>query len=275
MGNHAGDDGHGDHDLALDRFDRHVCLSGICRSLWPQARPDLGDPGLFAVHWIDRFLDRMDLALDLQLDHPDRPRRGKSRWHADGHRNRTDQMARDGVGRSRWGLSFGLHAVLTGRFGRGATMGMAFVVLPRHRAGAAGAVDQDRHQGKSTLRARYGTDVERGSEETVRHLCPCAAVPARNADRFADLLLLSIHLARLVRMDALLPRHRTQARLPDYGHLPLNLDVLRDLRLLVLRVAVRSVWTALGYPGLHRSSRHFAHRHGLLRKPNQPILGGI
>src|SRR5216117_4179439 len=29
MGDHPGNDGHGDHDLALDRFDRHVCISGV------------------------------------------------------------------------------------------------------------------------------------------------------------------------------------------------------------------------------------------------------
>src|SRR6476646_4903201 len=167
MGDHTGDDGYGDYDLALDRFNRHVCVSGVCRSLRPQARTDLGNPGIFAVHWTDRFLDWMDLAFDLQLDHSDCPRRGKSRWHADGHRNRADQMARYGVGRSRWRLSSGLHAVLTGGFSRGAIMGMAFVVLPRNRAGAACAVDQDRHQGKSALRARHCTDVERGSEEAV------------------------------------------------------------------------------------------------------------
>src|SRR5712675_2704111 len=129
MGDHPGDDGYGDHDFALDRFDRDVCVSGVRRSLWPQARADLGHSGIFAVHWIDWFLDWMDLAFDLQLDHPDCPRRGKSRWHADGHRNRTDQMARYGVGRSRWGLSFGLHAVLTGGSSRSAIMGMALVVF--------------------------------------------------------------------------------------------------------------------------------------------------
>src|SRR3954463_12667670 len=125
MGDHAGDDGHGDHNLALDRVDWNVCISSVCRSLWPQARANLGDPGIFAVHWIDRFLDWMDLAFDLQLNHPDCPRRRKSRRHADGHRNRADQMARYGVGRPRWRLSFGLHAVLVGGFSRGAIMGMA------------------------------------------------------------------------------------------------------------------------------------------------------
>src|SRR5262245_57365217 len=79
MGNHAGDDGHGDHDLALDRTHRHVRLSSPCRSLWPQAGAHLGDLGLFDLYRPHRLLDRLDHALDLQFVDDARARRWEAR----------------------------------------------------------------------------------------------------------------------------------------------------------------------------------------------------
>ena len=113
----------------------------------------------FSTGWISLLIFSSITRIALAGENPGR--------HADGHRNRADQMARDGVGRPRRRLPFGLHAVLAGGARRSAIMGMALVVFPRHRAGAARAVDPDRHQGKPALRARYCTDVEGGAEEAV------------------------------------------------------------------------------------------------------------
>ena len=256
MGDHAGDDGHGDHDLALDRSHRHVRFPGVCRSLRPQARADLGDSGIFGLHRPHRLFDRLGQPLDLQLDHPDRARRREPGRHADGHRDRADQMARDRLGRPGRRLPVRLHAVLGRGACRRAALGMALALLPRHHSGAARALDPHRHQGKPALRARHRADAQAGAEEAARHPVAGAPIPARNADRVAGLLLLSVHLARMVGVDAVLSGHREATRLPDHGLLPHDLDGLRDLRLLVLRLAVRSVRTPLGDPVLRRPGRH-------------------
>src|SRR6516162_8277468 len=202
MGDHAGDHGHGDHDLALDRAHWHVRLSCACRSIWAEAGADLGDPGLFDLHRPHRLLDRLDHALDLQFDHADRAGRREPSWHVDGHRDGANQMARHRLGRPRRRLSVRLHAVLACRPCRGAAMGMALALLPRHPASVARALDPHRHQGKPTLRARHHADAQGGAQEATRYPIAGARIPARNADRLARLLLLSLHLARLVGLDA-------------------------------------------------------------------------
>src|SRR6516165_2288995 len=158
-------------------------------------------------------------------------------------------MARHRLGRPRRRLSVRLHAVLACRPCRGAAMGMALALLPRHPASVARALDPHRHQGKPTLRARHHADAQGGAQEATRYPIAGARIPARNADRLARLLFLSLHLARLVGLDAVLPRHGKEARLPGHGQLPLDLDVLRHLRLLDLRLAVRHVRATLGDPG--------------------------
>ena len=107
---------------------------------------------------------------DLELDHPHRACRRKSGRHADGDRDGADQMARHRARRPRRRLSARLHAVLARRAGRGAAVGLALALFPRHFAGAAGAVDPHRHQGKPALRARHRGDAQGGPEEAARHL---------------------------------------------------------------------------------------------------------
>ena len=180
MGHHARHHGHRDHAVALDRAHRHLHLSGARRSLWPPPGADLVDPGLCGVHRLHRLLDRLDHAADLELDHPHRARRRKPGRHADGDRDRADQMARHRARRPRRRLSARLHAVLARRAGRGAAVGLALALLPRHFAGAAGAVDPHRHQGKPALRARHRGDAQGGLEEAARHLRAGPQIPARN-----------------------------------------------------------------------------------------------
>ena len=204
MGHHAGDHGHRDHDLALDRSDRHIPLSGARRSLRPPPGADLVDPGLCGVHRAHRLLDRLGDASDLELDHPHRPCRRESGRHADGDRDGTDQMARHSAWRPRRRLPAWLYAVLARRAGRGAAVGLALALLPRHFAGALGAVDPHRHQGEPALRARHRGDAQGGLEEAARYLRAGPTIPARNADRLAGLLLLSVYLDRLVGLDAVL-----------------------------------------------------------------------
>src|SRR6202023_199267 len=171
-------------------------------------------------------------------------------------------MARHRPGRPRRRLSVRLHAVLARRACRGAAMGMALALLPRHPPGAARALDPHRHQGKPALRARHRADAQGRAEETTRYPVAGARVPARNANRLARLLLLSLHVARLVGLDAVLPRYRKEARLPDHGQLSLDLDVLRHFRLLDLRLAVRRVRPTLGDTGLRNPGGRSAHRDG-------------
>src|SRR5215469_15763764 len=172
-------------------------------------------------------------------------------------------MARHRLGRPRRRVSVRLHAVLARRSCRGAVMGMALALFPWHPAGAARALDPHRHQGKPALRARNDADAQGGAEETARYFCARPRISARDADRIADLLLLSVHVARLVRLDAVLSLQREASRLPDHEHLSVDLDVRGDLRLLVLRLAVRSVWSPLGDPGIRRAGSHPAHGDGL------------
>ena len=65
------------------------------------------------------------------------------------------QMARHRARRPRRRLSVRLHAVLARGARRGAAVGLALALFPRHFAGAAGALDPHRHQGKPALRARH------------------------------------------------------------------------------------------------------------------------
>ena len=91
------------------------------------------------VHRLHRLLHRLGHAADLELAHPHRPCRREPGRHADGHRDRADQMARHRARRPRRRLSVRLHAVLARRAGRGAAVGLALALFPRHFAGAAGA----------------------------------------------------------------------------------------------------------------------------------------
>ena len=115
--------------------------------------------------------------------------------------------------------------------------------------------------------------LKEGLEEAARYLLAGAPVPARDDDRVAGLLLLSVHLDRLVRLDAVLSRHRTKARLPDHGPLSDDLDGLRHRRLLAVRLAVRPVRPALGDPGVHGAGRDPAGRDGLLLR-RRPACSG-
>ena len=184
------------------------------------------------------------------------------------------QVARHGARRPRRRLSLRLHAVLARGARRGAAMGLA-----------------RRSTSSASCRRCWCFWVRIGIKESPRYERVTAAMvkeglkkqfdifaPARHYPRemllaTADLLLLSLHLDRLVGLDAVLPREREASRLPDDGQLPVDLDVRRDLRLLDLRLAVRLVRPALGHSGLRRPGRDPAGGDGPARQPVEPVLG--
>ncbi len=119
-----------------------------------------------------------------------------------------------------------------------ALVGVALALFPRHPAGAAGALDPLRHQGKSALRACHRADAQGRAEEAARYLFAGATIPAR--DVIASLVYF-FYLFTWIGWSAwiaVLSRHEASSA-SRHGHLSLDLDVLRDIRLLVLRLAVR------------------------------------
>src|SRR4051812_26048303 len=68
--------------------------------------------------------------------------------------------------------------------------------------------------------------------------------------------------------------HREATRLPNHGLLSHDLDGLRHLRLLVLRLAVRFVRTTMGDSVFRSPGRRSPGLDGLARQPHEPVLGG-
>ena len=240
MGHHAGDDWHRDDGFALAWIDRDFRVPGAGRFLWPQAVPHLDHPRLCGLHRSHRPLGRPGQPFGFQLDHPHCARRRKPGRHDHGDRDGADEMACHRLGRPRRRLSVRLHAVLALGARRRAAVGLALALLPRHRAGAARSLGADWNQGKPALRARHRADAEGRVEEETRHRSALPRLPARDDGRDAYLFLLPVDLDRLVGVDAVLPLDREAFGFPGHGQLPLGLDVRRDLRLLAVRLAVRS-----------------------------------
>src|SRR3984893_496225 len=142
---------------------------------------------------------------------------------------------------------------------------MAVTLLARHPARPAGSLGPAWRQGEPAFRARHYGNAQGGAEEAARHLVAGPGVTARDADRDLAVLLLPVYLDRLVRLDAAVPCQRKASRVYDHGELSLDLDVLRDLRLLPLRLALRPLWPPLRHTRLRPPSFDPPRRFGISR----------
>src|SRR6266404_7405319 len=195
--------------------------------------------------------------------------------HDHGQRDRADEMACYRAWRARRRIPVRLHVVLTDGSHRRAAVGMAIALLARDPARSPGSLGPAWRQGEPTFRACHYGNGEGRTEEAARHLVAGARVPARDANRDLAVLLLPVHLDRLVCVDAAIPRQRKASRLYDHSELSFDLDVLRDLRLLPLRLALRPLWPPLRHTRLRPPGFDPPHRFGISGRSVKPVLGRI
>src|SRR6266481_2143729 len=174
----------------------------------------------------------------------------------------------------RW-IPVRLHAVLADGSRCRAAVGMAIPLLARHPARPPGSLGPAWCQGEPAFRACHYGNGEGRTEEAARHLVAGARVPARDANRDLAVLLLPVHLDRLVCVDAAIPRQRKASRLYNHSELSFDLDVLRNLRLLPLRLALRPLWPPLRHTRLRPPGFDPPHRFGISGRSIKPVLGGV